>query len=156
MKTVLNGHIFFEGKVNKPLRTAWWFFREQTEISWGSVSHSGEARKERVYIFLKILDLSRNVQNTCSVVQITALARHMQVHTDVRVSSCLFVNFGRQQAFSLSDFGCGMQQAFYQNPSVRKTFLSFVWWDQVFTRFWHSPRFHQVLQIHQVSIRFWK
>ena len=67
------------------------------------------------------------------------------------VSSCLFVNFGRQQAFSLNYFGCGMQQAFYQNPSVRKTLLSFVWWiHQVFTKF--SPGFG----IHQDFTRFCK
>ena len=69
------------------------------------------------------------------------------------VSSCLFVNFGRQQAFSLYYFGCGMQQAFYQNPSVRKTLLSFVWWKPgEFTRF--SPSFHQVLAFTKISPGF--
>ena len=69
------------------------------------------------------------------------------------MSSCLFVNFGRQQAFSLYYFGCGMQQAFYQNPSVRKTLLSFVWWKPgEFTRF--SPSFHQVLAFTKISPGF--
>ena len=79
-----------------------------------------------------------------------------------KVLSCLFVNFGRQQAFSLYYFGCGMQQAFYQNPSVRKTLLSFVWWKPG-EHLVNSPGFHQVFTkfspgfgIHQVFTRFCK
>ena len=76
--------------------------------------------------------------------------------TALSVLSCLFVYFGRQHAFSLYYFGCGMEEAFCQNPSVRKTLLSFVWRKPgEFTRFWHSPCFHHVLAIHQVFTSFW-
>ena len=96
------------------------------------------------------------------------------------MSSCLFVNFGRQQAFSLYYFGCGMQQAFYQNPSVHKMLLSLVWWKlgeftkfspgfgihQDFTRFCkftrfpsgfgNNPVFTKFLEMHQIFTKIWK
>jgi len=60
--------------------------------------------------------------------------------------SCLFVIFERQQTW--------MQQAF-QNPSVRKTLLSFVWWTpEKSPGFRIHQRFHQVLKFTRFSPRF--
>ena len=71
--------------------------------------------------------------------------------TALSVLSCLFVFFGRQHAFSLYYFGCGMEEAFCQNPSVRKTLLSFVWWKPS-ENLVNSPGF----DIHHVFTMFWK
>ena len=73
--------------------------------------------------------------------------------------SCLFVTLGKQKTFSLYYYGCRVQQMFYQNPLMRKTLLSLVWWKPgEVTRFspgfWHSPRFQQVLHIHQTVTKF--
>ena len=53
--------------------------------------------------------------------------------------------------YTSSDVECNKR--FTQNPSVRKTLLSFVWWKPgEFTRF--SPSFHQVLAFTKISPGF--
>ena len=115
---------------------------------WFDVWHwkSGDASSKR--------HLTKHARRFCWLTEsIQSLQYEWGLRGPTDLSSCLFVNFGRYQAFSLYYFGCGMQQAFYQNPSVRKTLLSFVWWKPgEFTRF--SPSFHQVLAFTKISPGF--
>ena len=61
--------------------------------------------------------------------------------------SCLFVDFGRQQTFSLYYFGCGMPQVFYQNPSMRKKRFFRLFGENLA----NSPGFPQVLTFTKFS-----